>query len=218
MPTDRRSSRRALFLTAVAVLLMIGASRPGAPLLLYNRTASLPIGFYLYTGRSSIRRGDIVALVLPPAARPYAQLRGDSTDLLLIKHVLAVRGDFVCTLHGELRINGIRVGPIASVDSTGRPLPRWSAARLLRDEELLVGSSQPRSFDGRYFGPIHANQVLGVYQKLRFPFNTPTVTGSLCDPLSFEHPPPIARCASGGPSEEEHLKAKGREHESRRAR
>lgn len=218
MRTDRRSSRGALTIAGMFVLLTIGASWKRAPLLLYNRTASLPSGFYLYTSRSSVRRGDIVALVLPPAARPYAQLRGESSDLLLIKRVLAIRGDWVCTLHGELRINGIRIGPIASVDSMGRPLPRWSAARLLRDDELLVGSSQPRSFDGRYFGPIHPNQVLGVYQKLRFPFNPPTETGSLRDPLSVEHPPPIARCASGGQSNSNRSEVTGREHDFHRAR
>ena len=161
-----RAPRRMLVVVGIAAALMT-IPMPRCPLVLYNRTPSLPIGWYIYCG-ASIHRGDVVAFALPPTAWSYARLRGESTRVLLLKHVLAIRGDLVSTLHGELRINGAFVGSIAAVDSAGRPLPQWMACRILADDELLVGSTHPRSFDSRYFGPIHANQVLGLYRKLTF--------------------------------------------------
>ena len=214
-----RSSRRVLIVVGIAALLTLAISPRRSPLVLFNRTPSLPTGFYMHCGQRA-RRGDVVAFVLPPAAWPYAHLRGESTDVLLIKHVLAHGGDFVSTLSGELRVNGMRVGSIASVDSAGRPLPHWSAARVLSGDELVVGSSHARSFDSRYFGPIHANQVLGVYRRLSFrsPSTVPTDCGSLRNPLSHERPPPIACDWCDGLLDARHAGITGEDHQSCRAR
>ena len=166
MKTDRRF-HRVLVIGSIAVLLIGGGSAPHPPLILYNRTPSMPVGLYVYRGRV-IRRGDVIAFPLPVRAYDYARHRGEPTDLLLLKHVLAVNGDFVSTIDGELRVNGTRVGRIPSVDSAGRPLPQWRQARVLNDGELLVGSSLDRSFDSRFFGPIRTSQVRGVYRRLAF--------------------------------------------------
>lgn len=194
-----RTSRRALVVTGVAALVMLAASSGRLPLMLLNRTPSIPTGIYIYRG-SHARRGDVVAFALPPAAWQYARRRGEPTDVLLLKHVLAASGDFVSTLDDQLRINGARIGSIASVDSAGRVLPHWSTARVLSGDELIVGSTHPRSFDSRYFGPIHADQVLGVYRRLTFhsPSALSTASGSQCVPLSINPAPLSAPSASGG--------------------
>lgn len=153
----------AVTLPALALLAFIWLRPP--PLLLYNHTPSLPLGFYRYQG-GAIRRGDIVAFLLPRSAWDYARRRGDNPHLILIKRVLAVGGDPVSTLHGQLRINGRSIGAIAATDAAGRTLPQWRADRLLRSDELLVGTRHRHSFDSRYFGPIHTNQVIGVYRSL----------------------------------------------------
>jgi type IV secretory pathway protease TraF len=45
----------------------------------------------------------------------------------------------------------------------GRPLHAWSACRRLRPGELfLLSTTNPASFDSRYFGPVRADAVLGV--------------------------------------------------------
>ena len=214
-----RVSRRALIVVGIAALWTLAVSPRRSPLVLFNRTPSLPTGLYLRCGQKP-RRGDVVAFALPPAAWQYAHLRGEPTDILLIKHVLARGGDFVSTLGGELRVNGMRVGSIASIDSAGRPLPHWSDARVLSGDELLVGSSHARSFDSRYFGPIHANQVLGVYRRLSFgsPSIERTDSGSLGNPRSLKTPPPIASDASDGSLDVELSRTSGEELESCRAR
>lgn len=136
------------------------------PWLLYNHTPSVPLGFYLYDGRD-VQLGDIVAFVLPPAAHHYAHRRGDSTDQLLLKPVVAIGGDHVTTLDGELRINGAFVCTIPTHDSHGRRLPQWSASRVLRDGELFIVSTRiDNSFDSRFFGPVRMGDVIGVYRGL----------------------------------------------------
>ena len=162
-------SRWPVFAVAAALLLILAGSRSAAPWLLYNHTPSVPVGFYWYDGSpdSRIERGDFVAFALPESAHAYARRRGDSTDVLLLKPVLAMSGDHVSTLHGELRINGALVGTIPAVDSAGRALPQWRAARTLEAGELFVSSTRTaRSFDSRFFGPIHASEVIGVYRPL----------------------------------------------------
>ncbi len=162
MTRDRRIIKRAagaVLMTAVSVFVLCEKPK----LLLYNRTPSVPVGWYVYAGRTP-QRGELVAFRLPVAAHAYARSRGESNDVRLLKPVIAVGGDHVFTLGGELRVNGVSFGPIHAVDSAGRTLPRWQADRVLSADELLVGSTTEHSFDSRFFGPVHANAVLGVYR------------------------------------------------------
>jgi len=162
---ERRSRRlrRFLIVAAVAALGLVVIPKP--KLLLYNRTPSLPVGWYVYAGQTP-RRGDLVAFNLPITAHAYAMARGESTDVRLLKRVLAVGSDRVSTLHGLLRINGRLIGTIPAVDSAGRMLPHWQADRVLTADELFVGTTAPHSFDSRFFGPIHVADVQGVYRPL----------------------------------------------------
>ena len=217
MKTDRRF-RRALMIGGIAVLLIAAASEPHPPLVLYNRTPSMPAGLYVYQSHV-IHRGDIVAFPLPVCAYDYARHRGEPTDLLLLKHVLAIGGDFVSTNDGELRINGTLIGRISSVDSAGRPLPQWRQARVLDNGELLVGSSFDRSFDSRFFGPIHTSQVLGVYRRLAFHSSTDAPTGvrSLRDRSGDRAPPDLPKPV-GDNTRINHSENEGRDQGFNRAR
>jgi len=198
MKTDRRF-RRAVVIGGITILLIGGASAPYPPMILYNRTPSMPVGLYVYR-RHVIRRGDVVAFPLPVCAYDYARRRGERTDLLLLKHVLAVSGDYVSTTSGELRVNGTLIGQIPSADSAGRPLPQWRQARVLRDDELLVGSPFDRSFDSRFFGPIRTSQVLGVYRRLAFDSSThePAEARPLRDPSRGRAPPELPQSIAEG--------------------
>jgi conjugative transfer signal peptidase TraF len=163
----KRSQR--VRVAAMGAVLALAVSVIGASvnrkLVLYNHTPSVPIGWYVYAGRSP-KVGDIVAFTLPTAAHDYARSRGDPIDVRLLKHVLAAAGDRVSTSDGELRVNGVSFGTISVIDTAGRTLPSWQADRVLIDDELLVGSATGHSFDSRFFGPVHAAQVQGVYRRL----------------------------------------------------
>lgn len=167
MRVDRRRCLLPLAACVSGVLLIALGMTPHVPWLLYNHTPSVPIGFYFRSGASP-RVGELVAFPLPVMAHDYARRRGESTDVLLLKPVLAVGGDHVSTVGGELRVNGALVGSVADSDSAGRALPRCELDRVLADGELFVGSTSTRhSFDSRYFGPVHASQIAGVYRPLQ---------------------------------------------------
>src|SRR5262245_44511592 len=90
----------------------------------YNATRSLPFGFYWMTGAHEIRRGDIIAFNMPPNVRALVHDRSYLPDkALLLKPVVAIAGDDVCTSDGVLRVNQLEVGQVLSNDSAGRPLP-----------------------------------------------------------------------------------------------
>ena len=46
-------------------------------------------------------------------------------------------------------------------DSLDRPLPWWRGCVTLKDGALFLLMDAPASFDGRYFGPTSARDVIG---------------------------------------------------------
>jgi type IV secretory pathway protease TraF len=81
---------------------------------------------------------------------------------LLIKRVAARLGDIVCR-HGPLvTINGRPIARARSADVMGRPLPRWIGCRRLNAALAFLLSTDPDSFDSRYFGPVDRRQILGT--------------------------------------------------------
>ena len=142
-------------------LLAVGSSAPRVPLVLCNRTPSM-------ADRVPRRRcagaGDVVAFRPPGSAWEYARARGEPTDVVLLKQVLAIGGDHVGTRGGRPSVNGVDVGPIPTADSAGRSLPQWRADRMLVAGELLAGSTRPRS--GRFFGTIEVTDVIGVCRRV----------------------------------------------------
>jgi conjugative transfer signal peptidase TraF len=155
---------------AAAALAALGAASEaasGRPLLLINPTPSEPPGLYL---ANPVRPGvgQIIAFTAPAAAFPYADRRLAYLHRVpLLKAVAAGPGDQVCTRAGRLSINGRDRAGIALADGRGVRLPRWTGCRTLAADELFVFSSRvPNSFDSRYFGPVSAKAVIGVYRRI----------------------------------------------------
>lgn len=159
------SRRRAVFVIALCGLGCLLALRPGArpaPRLLFNTTASAPIGFYLLTpGRYA--KGQLAAVSPPPALATWMARRGYlPTNVPLLKEVAAVGGQQICGLGDALSIDGQTVARIRPKDRWGRTLPAYRGCRRLVDGEvLLLNRHAPDSLDGRYFGPMPARQVIG---------------------------------------------------------
>jgi conjugative transfer signal peptidase TraF len=132
------------------------------PVLIWNASASAPLGLYLLSP-PPLRVGDMVA-ARPPArfATLAAARRYLPAGVPLIKTVTATTGDVVCGMGSAILINGERVALRLPVDGLKRPLPSWSGCRRLdHDELLLMNADNPRSFDGRYFGFSHRTDVIG---------------------------------------------------------
>lgn len=159
----RRSRRTVLALGALGLGLMGAAAiADPAPLLVWNASASAPVGLYrLVAGQPG--RGDLI-LVRPPegVARLAAERGYLPLGMPLVKRIAALLGDRVCTADGAISVNGTAVASILARDGTGRPMPRWSGCRTLRSGEVfLLMAGAPDSFDSRYFGPVPASAVIG---------------------------------------------------------
>lgn len=180
-------TRFAILLTgtcAIGALLLPVLARP-APRLVWNLSASVPVGLYA-AHRSAPRHGDLVAAHAPKriarlmAERGYLPLR-----VPMLKHVAAAPGQRICRTGTKVSVDGIVVAQARLTDRAGRSLPRWSGCRTLRSGELfLLNPASADSFDGRYFGPVSARSIVAVLKPLWLP-GSPSPT-----PARRESPPP----------------------------
>jgi conjugative transfer signal peptidase TraF len=155
----------------IGVSLLLASVAVGAhPLLVWNATASAPIGLYRVrpVGDRPLRIGALV-LIRPDAAsaRLYAERGYLPLGVPLLKRVVAVAGQSVCERDGVLSIDGRYVADVLATDGRGRPLVAWSGCRPLRDGEVFVlMATVPASLDGRYLGPTPIRSVVGRATRL----------------------------------------------------
>ncbi|NYF32539.1 S26 family signal peptidase [Sphingopyxis sp. JAI108] len=165
----RRRWLRATAFAAAGFAGLFGAVAALAPQprLVWNASASVPLGLYRIDVGATPRLGDLV-LVEPPA--PLAALLAGRGYLPrgvpLLKHVAAAEGALVCRSGVFVTVDGRFGARARAADRLGRALPRWlGCRRLARGEYLLLGSA-PDSFDGRYFGALRAESLIGTAHPL----------------------------------------------------
>jgi conjugative transfer signal peptidase TraF len=143
--------------------LAAGAFRSPTPYIVWNASASAPLGLYSVARTTGLKTGDLVLAWAPESARRLADERGYLPSTVpLTKRVAAVTGDTVCASERRILINGNVAATLLAADRQGRPLPSWTGCRdLAADEIFLLMAEVPQSFDGRYFGPIHTSAILG---------------------------------------------------------
>ena len=136
------------------------------PRLVYNPSDSVAVGWYHVGPPDALRVGAIVLTTLPPDAAALAAQRGYlPARVPLLKRVGAIAPQHVCIFDALVWIDGVPVAALLPADRLGRPLPSWSHCRRLEAGELfLLSSTNPASFDSRYFGPVSVSTVIGVAQ------------------------------------------------------
>jgi conjugative transfer signal peptidase TraF len=175
-------ARRAVVLTvALGAVVGLALAQTGkiSPRLIYNASASAPRGFYLVHEPGLLRRGDLVLARLPPAWQAWAAGRGYlGENVPVIKRIAALAGDYACARGSALLLNGRIIAAALERDSQGRKLPRWRGCRRLEaGEVLLLIARQSASFDGRYFGPLTIDHVVGRLRPLGHPRRARPVIG-----------------------------------------
>ena len=159
--------RRVIIPSAAGIgIAAIGWSAMADPssLFVYNASASVPIGFYRIINPQPLHVGDYVLAMPPETIRILTAERGYlPTGTPLLKRVAGTAGQHVCARGGALFIDGIvHVDRVLERDSHGRPLPVWTGCRTLRSGEVfLLIADVPNSLDGRIFGPIPVETVIG---------------------------------------------------------
>lgn len=135
---------------------------------LYNASASVPLGWYAVSDSEAIGPGDLVVVRTPLRVEPLLVERGYiGPGVPLVKRVGAVPGSTVCRDDVRVSIDGTLAAVARAADGFGRPLPRWSGCRRLGPGDVfLLNSGSPGSFDGRYFGPTPARDIIGKARPL----------------------------------------------------
>ena len=131
--------------------------------LLWNASASTPIGFYDLAPPHNLTVGDLVAVMPEKPLADFIVERGYiGRGVPLLKHIAALPGQKVCRTGNAVTVDAVPFGDALERDSKGRPLPGWQGCRRIADGDLfLMNPSVPDSLDGRYFGPIPARDVIG---------------------------------------------------------
>jgi conjugative transfer signal peptidase TraF len=157
------------------------------PRLVWNASASAPIGLYRIQPDRDPPMGALVAAMPPDGLARWLAQRGYLPDgLPLLKHIAAKAGQRICR-HGAVVSIDTRPVVIARArDGRGRPLPVWHGCHTLQDGELLLlNPAVPDSLDGRYFGPLPASVVIG--RALPLHLSAPTAMFSPVSSKETEH-------------------------------
>ena len=156
--------RRTLTVTALAVIGIAAASAVETPTkLIWNATASTPIGFYTIGAADALEVPELVAVMPPEPLERFLIERGYiGQGVPLLKRVLGLPGQRVCRNGTTVTVDGVEMGDALERDRMGRDLPVWQGCRVIRDGELFLMNWDIRdSLDGRYFGPIPVSSVIG---------------------------------------------------------
>jgi conjugative transfer signal peptidase TraF len=144
-------------------IVLAACPRLSDPWLIWNASASVPIGLYAVERASTPQIADLV-VVWPPQS--IAQFLADGGYLPigvpLLKYVAALSGQEVCRIGFTITIDGTAIGDAHERDSRGRPLPIWSRCHVVGDNEVfLLNPLSPDSLDGRYFGALPIASIVG---------------------------------------------------------
>ncbi len=149
----------ASLVTAVAATVAIDVPRP----MIWNLSASVPLGLYVTTPVQRLRVGELVAVRTPEKlASLMASRRYLGLSVPMLKRVAALPGQLVCRQRLQVRINGRPVAVARLRDSRALLLPDWRGCHRLADDEVfLLNATVKDSFDGRYFGALPRSTVIG---------------------------------------------------------
>ena len=153
----------AVITTAAVSLIGVASIASFAPRLIWNASASTPVGFYTIGEVGNLEVTDLVAVDAP---EPLATFLSDGGYLPrgvpLLKRVAALPGQRVCRTGLVITVDGVPMGDALDRDRRGRLLPIWRGCQLVANGELFLMNWQVRdSLDGRYFGPLPATAVIG---------------------------------------------------------
>jgi type IV secretory pathway protease TraF len=170
----QNSSRTWLIVMAVALffatLLVATIAFKPLPLLIWNASESVPIGWYWVEKRQP-KVGEIAVVRPSDWVRLYASSRGYLPEKIwLLKPVSAESGAVVCRFGIFVFVDGNLVVRAKKFDSQKRILPVWKGCRTFKSGEVFLLAKPKYSFDSRYFGPVKRDLIIGTAVRLRLPF------------------------------------------------
>jgi len=158
-------TRTGLFLVSALAVIGVGypALTPMPIKLIWNASASAPIGLYEIEFDGPFEVTDLVAVDAPEPLATFLAERGYlPKGVPLLKRILGVSGQTVCRIDRTITVDGVEMGDALSRDRAGRDLPVWQGCRRIPTGEVFLMNWQVRdSLDGRYFGLTSTDQIIG---------------------------------------------------------
>ncbi len=162
--TARRRRRAAPVAVMLAGLGLIAVPTVAGwqPRIIWNASASVPLGLYAATPAEAIADGDLVLVRPPETLAAFLAERGYvARGVPLLKHVAALPPQVVCAEGTAITVDGETMAHRRMADRLGRPLPTWhDCHRLESGEVFLLNLAEPDSLDGRYFGPLPRTSIV----------------------------------------------------------
>lgn len=158
-------TRIATLLATALSSLTLGTSAVFDPpkTLIWNASASAPIGLYAVRSDEDLDVTDLVAVAVPPLIAEFMADRGYlPMGVPMLKRILALPGETVCRHGFDIVAYGSTIGRARERDNAGRKMPVWQGCRQIADDQLfLMNFDVADSVDGRYFGPLPRGFVIG---------------------------------------------------------
>ncbi|MHB2266295.1 S26 family signal peptidase [Aliihoeflea sp. 2WW] len=184
------TARRVTLITMLAGAALVAAPALHRPdvRVIWNASASVPVGLYRIVPAGKIAVTDLAVVMPPDELAAFLDERGYlPRGLPLIKRVLALSGTTVCRSGAEIVAYGTTYGEARALDTRGRPLPVWQGCRtLLAGEAFFMNWDSPDSFDSRYFGPLPVSALVGRAVPVWSTDDPDPATESFREPVSDE--------------------------------
>lgn len=149
-------SRIVLSIWGVSMVLIVLAQRYGPIKLLYNRTASVDLGFYVG------QKGTQKKLVFLKPPKLAIELGCTTKHAMLLKYVVAHGGDEVCLHDRTLFVAGVPYSKTAKYGSRGQAIKlAFTGCIDVPKGHVFVATPHPNSCDSRLFGPQPLTQIWG---------------------------------------------------------
>ena len=162
---ETRVKRPYMVAIVASVIAIAGFAAPLShpPRLIWNASASAPIGLYEVQSQATYARGELVLVRPPQWVSAFAAARGYLPNTVpMLKRIAAENEDTVCRDDDAITINGRVVAHALSADRAGRTLPIWSGCHKLGEGEIfLLMDGVSASFDSRYFGSVQTTAIVG---------------------------------------------------------
>ncbi|MEO1662056.1 MAG: S26 family signal peptidase [Pseudomonadota bacterium] len=155
-----------IFTVFIVVLSVISLIWKPQEKLIWNRSASAPLGLYWVNNRPYAIGDWAIVSAKSDVSQWATSHEFTGMDWPLIKRVSGVSGDEICRHEATILINRESVTFAHEVDGKGRTLPNWTGCIELEEHQVFLLNSHPDSLDGRYFGPTEIGDLVGTAHKV----------------------------------------------------
>src|SRR3546814_10703090 len=112
---------------------------PPAPRLVWNASASAPVGLYSVEPEDMLEPGDMAIARIPQRYRHLAASRRYLlSNVPLVKRVAAYAGAEICALESQVYITGWWAAERRDAEATGRTMPSWTGCIVLPGSTLFL--------------------------------------------------------------------------------